>query len=629
MPIRRTRFTPPNRTSRKAAIVRNLVTTPYLGMNAAQPMREMRPNDSPFIRDFRVTDLGLTPRSVNSRIGFVAINHAVQHLSQHEEFLIGISSTSLLFTNDITSLFSMSDSSGGIPMPNLSAAASGSTQHFDTANAKDAVFGNTLIITGMDQMVPQFMALDNASSHSTITDWLTSGESFANSCLAFDERMVFWGSIDSLGTQNPTRAKWSVRGDPDNFTGNGSGFQDLVEMDGTANRIVNTRDRMLLFTEQDVWEATPRRDSAAFDFRPLEQGIGLAASRALVNTPFGIFWYGTDKKLHRYFGNRITIVGRKIWSFYEGGINDIQFHPDIDGDGYLTLNDVETGKHAIVTSGLLNVDDNFATAQDLFIDDGTGKFLVDDATVRGTDDPNFARNALLTYNPVEQELLLWFGVTGATKEAATAVALRLDTLQETGQMEEDGIWTTYLHDTQNAILSATDFTDSNGINHMLYGSNVNPDAASGEIWEWTNNQTTEFVGTSTRTIGTDWTPVWHSPTIRASSDIFASESHTGVWISTDIPEDNRISVIEASYGSQVWNLGSPSPGLAVLSLGTLQIGGDDADASGRQGTPTIGFIPTTTRAEMETSIQLSIISGRPTINHVELESRSFSGRWRG
>lgn len=627
MSIQRTKFAPPFQTSRKSQIQRTILTTPYVGMNTAQPPREITNGESPFIRDFRVTDLGLSPRSVNSKIGFVGIGDAVQHLAQHEEFLIGVSSDSLLWTNDIGSLFSMSWSSGGIDMPDMSVAASGSTQRFDTVSAKDQVFGNTMYITGVDQMVPQFLPLDNVSSHSTLTDWLASGESFAYSCAAVDDRLVMFGSIDSLGTQNPTRVKWSVRGDPDNFTGNGANFEDLIEMDGTASRIVNTRDRLILFTERAVWEATSRRDAFAFDFRPIFEGIGLAASRALVNTPFGIFWYGSDKKLHRLLGNRITLIGRKIWSFYEGGINDIVFHPDIDNDGYLTLNDVETNKHVIITGSLLTIDD--ATGVDLFIDDGTGKFLVDDQGLSGTDDPDFARNTFMTYNPVEQELVLWFGVTGAGKQAATAVALRLDTLEPTGQDEEDGIWTTYLHDQNNAILSATPFVDGNSVNHMLYGSNVNPNAESGEIWEWTNDQTTEFVGTSVRTLGTDWTPVWHSGVIRPSDDPFAYESHTGVWMSVDLPEHDQTNVIEASVGSQVWNLASPSPGLAVSSLGTVQVGGAEADAAGRVGSPTVAFIPTSTKAEPETSLRLSVTSGRPTINHVELLSRSFSGKFGG
>ena len=90
-----------------------------------------------------------------------------------------------------------------------------------------------------------------------------------------------------------------------------------------------------------------------------------------------------------------------------------------------------------------------------------------------------------------------------------------------------------------------------------------------------------------------------------------------------------MNIIEASIGSQVWNLVSPSPGLAVESMGTAQVGGADADSANRQGAPNIAFIPATTRAEQETSLRLSVISGRPTINRVELESRSFSGRWRG
>ena len=594
-------------------------------MNAAQPPRELQLNESPFIRDFRITDLGLTPRSVNSRIGFVGITDAVQHIAQHEEFLVGISSSSLLWTNTISSLFSMSWSSGGINMPDMSAAASGATQRFGTAGARDSVYGNTAFITGMDQMVPQFLPLDNSSSHSTLTDWLSSGESFANDCIAFDERMIFWGSIDSLGTQFPTRAKWSVRGDPDDFTGNGSGAQDLVEMDGTASRILHTRDRMLLFTERDVWEATPRRDSAAFDFRPIDNGVGLAASRAIIQTPFGIFWYGTDRRLHRYFGNRITLIGRKIWSFYEGGVNEASFHPDIVA-GLLTMNDVETDKHAIVSSDLLNIDD--AVGQNLFIDDGTGKFLVDDQLTAGTNDPNFARNTFMVYHPIHGTLKMWFGATGSVKQAATCVELRLDTLEATGELEEDGQWTTYLHDAQDAPLSGTHFTDSDGISHMLYGSNLNSVSASGEIWEWTDNLTTEFVGPSVRTLGTDWQPVWHSPSIKASSDLFARESHTGIWLSCDLPDHETTNIIGASYGTQAWDLASPSPSLTTTSIGTTAVGGD-ADASGRQGSVNVAFIPTSTRAEPETSIQLSIISGRPTINRVELESRSFSGKFGG
>jgi hypothetical protein len=116
---------------------------------------------------------------------------------------------------------------------------------------------------------------------------------------AFDNYVVAWNIEEAgTGTDFPTRVQWCQRGDPSNWTGEGSGFEDLLEMRGDGNRVFGTQDnRLILFSTQEIWYGLPATYPAQFQFYPLDRSVGLSAAGTAADTDIGIIFLGTDLNL--------------------------------------------------------------------------------------------------------------------------------------------------------------------------------------------------------------------------------------------------------------------------------------------------------------------------------------------
>jgi hypothetical protein len=127
------------------------------------------------------------------------------------------------------------------------------------------------------------------------TSYLTSAPK-AQCVGTFDNYVVAW-SIDE-GNTFPTRVQWCQRGNPSNWTGEGSGFEDLLEMRGRGNRVMGTNDnRLLLFSTHEIWYGLPATYPAQFQFYPLERGFGTNAPNTIQETDLGILFLGSDLNL--------------------------------------------------------------------------------------------------------------------------------------------------------------------------------------------------------------------------------------------------------------------------------------------------------------------------------------------
>lgn len=96
-----------------------------------------------------------------------------------------------------------------------------------------------------------------------------------------------------------TRVQWCVRGNPSNWTGEGSGFEDLTDMKGDGLRIVGTDDnRVLLFSSREIWYGVSATYPAQFQFFPFDRTVGCLAARTLIQTDAGILFLGSDRAVH-------------------------------------------------------------------------------------------------------------------------------------------------------------------------------------------------------------------------------------------------------------------------------------------------------------------------------------------
>jgi hypothetical protein len=147
------------------------------------------------------------------------------------------------------------------------------------------------------------VAAPGPASHNTLTITYFASSNFRTSYLTSAPKALCVGSFDNYvvawnvrGSDiYPTRVQWCQRGNPSNWTGEGSGFEDLLEMKGIGNHALGTQDnRLVLFSTQEIWYGLPATYPAQFQFYPLDRGVGLMAPHTAVETDLGIIFLGTD-----------------------------------------------------------------------------------------------------------------------------------------------------------------------------------------------------------------------------------------------------------------------------------------------------------------------------------------------
>lgn len=96
-----------------------------------------------------------------------------------------------------------------------------------------------------------------------------------------------------------SRIQWCARGDPSNWTGEGSGFEDLLEMKGRGTAVRGTEDgRVYLFTTHEIWYGIRAAYPAQFQFFPYHSSVGCANPRTIQATQAGYLFLGSDRQLY-------------------------------------------------------------------------------------------------------------------------------------------------------------------------------------------------------------------------------------------------------------------------------------------------------------------------------------------
>jgi hypothetical protein len=115
---------------------------------------------------------------------------------------------------------------------------------------------------------------------------------------AFDNFLMAFNVKDSSGSNYVQRVQWSDRGNPSNWTGALSGFEDLLDAKGQGTRILAQENRVLMFFENEIWQGQRATLPAQFRFTPVDRSIGSPFGRTVVDTPFGTMFLGRDMMLY-------------------------------------------------------------------------------------------------------------------------------------------------------------------------------------------------------------------------------------------------------------------------------------------------------------------------------------------
>jgi hypothetical protein len=125
---------------------------------------------------------------------------------------------------------------------------------------------------------------------------------------AADDRLVF-ANVSGSDGRKANRVVWTVRGNPRNFTlASGAGYQDINEARGPFTKVISEGEGFLLFTETEIWRATQRRDTFAFDFNLVAPSLGLLNPRTVVSTPYGTVFVGSDYEVYAFSGNQLKPI---------------------------------------------------------------------------------------------------------------------------------------------------------------------------------------------------------------------------------------------------------------------------------------------------------------------------------
>jgi len=289
------------------------------GLHAGVPAQDC---PAPFSPDLRNIDTRLdgyiTPRSGLSRYG--TYNFSGPVLGAEEVFdatgnLGAVASTmtkvSMLHpTNQAWSALSyLPGTIASWSVGNLSGTSSHYFE-FETIFSSDRERMITVFSNNTD-MVKFFEFGASAATFSDFT-WIDSISSTkaATDITSINNRLVFFNTLGSAGTRWPTRVMWSARGNPLSYlVADGAGAEDLKDMRGSGQAIVRWRDFLLLFTELEIWRATPTLDDYAFRFDRVIDNMGTPYPRTIAVTPNGVVFLGRDKEVYATDGSGLVPLG--------------------------------------------------------------------------------------------------------------------------------------------------------------------------------------------------------------------------------------------------------------------------------------------------------------------------------
>ncbi len=134
------------------------------------------------------------------------------------------------------------------------------------------------------------------------------GAPIARDISTFDERPLAWNITDSSGSLFVNRVQWPVRNDPEDWTGLGSGHDDLVYARGAGTRIFAIPGGIILATTKEIWQGEQLGGEFVFRFSVISDEIGIPFAKAAIQTSQGIFFLGDDYNIYRLQGQQLQPV---------------------------------------------------------------------------------------------------------------------------------------------------------------------------------------------------------------------------------------------------------------------------------------------------------------------------------
>ena len=283
------RLTPQSLTS-------TIIVEPTLGLEVSQPSVDAPLGSTPSSDNYIMREGGLEPRPMLSLrqtspqpMGNIPILGGLEAVDVTGVRSPVISGTTRWgwYSNGSWSVLSYV-SAFGIDNP----PAGTNTDYWDMTQIYSDLRDENFVVGGNGSYQTLYCHQSNTTIFSSLTGaprarYLTP---FDNYLLAFNIRE---GTSDFV-----QRVRWNDRGSISSWTGGLSGFEDLLDLRGQGTRILPLENRIILFSDAEVWQGFPVDFPFVFRFQPLDRSLGCPYSWTAATTPLGIMFLGKDYQVY-------------------------------------------------------------------------------------------------------------------------------------------------------------------------------------------------------------------------------------------------------------------------------------------------------------------------------------------
>jgi hypothetical protein len=165
---------------------------------------------------------------------------------------------------------------------------------------------------------------------------------------AFDNYLMTLNQTDvNAGGKLVQRVQWSDRGSCSSWTGGLSGFEDLLDMKGYGTRLWPQESRVLVFSDQEIWQGVTGAGPFIFQFTPFDRSVGCPYPWTIADTPLGVVFLGRDfqtyllpkgggtavpvgQKVHRELQDTVDKPDR-AWAVYDTALEQYQLYYGVLG----------------------------------------------------------------------------------------------------------------------------------------------------------------------------------------------------------------------------------------------------------------------------------------------------------
>ena len=339
-----------------------LIVEPVLGLDASQPSVDAPLGSTPSSDNYIMREGALEPRptltlrTVNPQPFSVPVlgGWEISDVQNNRYPLVSGTSTIAWYSNGSWSQLSYV-TAGGIDSPPGGSNTSfwDATQvYFDIRDQNIAVLAN-----GSYQTLYCWQANTTVFSSLTGAPMAKYVQAFDNYIVAFNIRDPGSGVSDFV-----QRVQWSDRGSASSWTGGLSGFEDLLDMRGQGTRIMAQENRLILFSDAEIWQGITSDFPFVFRFAPLDRSVGCPYPFTATHTPQGIVFLARNlqtyllpktggaavpigQRMHRSIRDTIDVPER-AWGVYDQNTDQYQLYHAIQGGSgrpqralYLNLQD--------------------------------------------------------------------------------------------------------------------------------------------------------------------------------------------------------------------------------------------------------------------------------------------------